>query len=317
MNGTNWSTKAIYVVFLILTTSCGSNTEKSSTDLVTRELHYASTQYLIEPEELYEKLNSGSSLKLLDIRLPDVYKAGHIQNAVNLWRSQIEDSSFSYGGMMPTKFQLEQMLGTLGILPSDTIVIYDNKAEVDAARIWWILKFYGHQNMKLLNGGLRSWMLMDSTLAQASPNITSSTYVFENDIDSSIYASFQLVNSVTEDASFKLLDARGTDEYSGKTLKNGAAWPGYIPSAINLNWADAVNYEGNHKFLSAKELKSKYESIGIEQDNSVICYCHSGVRSAHTLFVLRELLGYKDVRNYDGSWTEWSHLNPEEDKKLP
>ena len=121
------------------------------------------------------------------------------------------------------------------------------------------------------------------------------------------------MKSVIEDSSLILLDTRGLEEYSGSKLKNGAAWAGHIPSAKNIDWAEAVDYHGNHKFLPSDELKNKYDSLGITGNQPVVTYCHSGVRSAHTLFVLTELLGYKNVRNYDGSWIEWSHLNQAED----
>lgn len=313
MIGTNWRIKAFSIAFLLLANSCANEPQISDSAKAHEAVEYASNEYLIEAEELLKKLKSGSNLKLIDFRKPTEFNSGHIQSAVNIWRNQLEDTSYTYGGMMPTKVQLETLLGGLGISAADTIVIYDNKAEVDAARLWWVLKFYGHRNMKLLNGGLRSWMLVDSTLTIETSNIMSCSYTFETPVDSSVYASFGLVSSKVGHAGSIILDTRGKDEFTGAKLKNGAAWPGHIPSALNLDWAEAVDYNGNHKFLSVKELTSKYESIGIKQDSRVICYCHSGVRSAHTYFVLTELLGYKNVRNYDGSWTEWSHLNPKVD----
>ena len=311
--GTNWKIKAIGFVFFVLLYSCQSDTKKSASDSKVQTFEYASTRYLIEPEELQEKLALGSEFKLIDSRILAEYSTGHIENAVNIWRNHLADTSYAYGGMMPTKLQLEQLLGSLGISPSDTLIIYDNNAEVDAARLWWILKFYGHENMKLLNGGLRSWLLIDSALTNQVSDEVAVHYQFENPVDSTIYASFETVKNVVAGSNVKLLDVRGLDEYSGQKLKNGAAWPGHIPNTINLNWAEAVDYNGDHKFLSAAELKLKYEALGITGDKPIISYCHSGVRSSHTLFVLTELLGYKNVRNYDGSWTEWSHLNPIED----
>ncbi|MDC0304101.1 sulfurtransferase [Flavobacteriales bacterium] len=313
----NWIIKALSFGFLFFMYSCGSEQQSQGSVQQIQTAGYASTKYLIEAEELREKLLLGSNLKLIDFRRVADFNAGHIQGAVNLWRSQIEDSTYSYRGMMPNRVQLEKLLGHLGISPSDTIIIYDNKAEVDAARLWWILRFYGHRNMKLLNGGLKGWELIDSAITTDTVNFTSTTYTFETPVDSSIYASYRMVSSAIEEEHARLLDTRGLDEFTGTKLKKGAARPGHISSAINLDWAEAIDYNGNHKFLAAKELRFKYEPIGIEQNNSIICYCHSGVRSAHTFFVLTELLGYQDVRNYDGSWVEWSHLTPEEDQKLP
>lgn len=312
-----WRIKSLSALILFLVCSCGSDHESSHSAEQIESEEYVSTEYLIEAEELLKKIKSGSNLKLIDFRKPADFNTGHIQGAVNVWRNQIEDTSYAYGGMMPTKVQLETLLGSLGISAADTIVIYDNKAEVDAARLWWVLKFYGHRNMNLLNGGLKNWALINSTLSTEAAAITPTLYTFENPVDSSIYAAFGMVYSTIEEAGWKLLDTRGTDEFTGSKLKTGAVWPGHIPGAINLDWAEAVDYNGSHKFLEPQELKTKFKAIGVEETGQVICYCHSGVRSAHTFFVLTELLGYNEVRNYDGSWTEWSHLIPKEDQKLP
>jgi thiosulfate/3-mercaptopyruvate sulfurtransferase len=198
------------------------------------------------------------------------------------------------------------LLGKLGINAADTIVIYDEKAECDAARLWWVLKFYGHKNVKLLNGGLTTWNALGNELSIDAAISDTTAYRFQLQPDSSILALLGAIE-LMPDSDLLLLDTRGTDEYSGEFHKSGAAYPGHIKGAINLDWAVAVDYDGTQKFLSAQELKARYAAIGIDGTKPVITYCHSGVRSAHTLFVLTELLGYRNIKNYDGSWVEWSH----------
>lgn len=288
----------IAVVFLI--TACNRNPEPKA-----EKVEYASTECLVEAEELSESI---SSYVLIDLRKPEEFKTGHIPNALNVWRNQITDTSFAYGGMMPTKPQVESLLSELGIVPADTIVIYDDKAECDAARLWWILKFYGHQNIKLLNGGLTAWETAGGQISSDSIQTQLTEYRFTDTPDSTILSLISDVELALTDSEIIVLDTRGDSEYSGEEHKNGAARPGRIDGSQNLDWAMAVDYNGTKKFLPADQLQEMYASIGIDGSKPVITYCHTGVRSAHTLFVLTELLGYRNIKNYDGSWTEWSHL---------
>lgn len=266
---------------------------------------YASTKCLIEAEQL---LGSVADYKLIDLRKPEEFQTGHIPNALNVWRNQINDTSYAYGGMMPTKPQVESLLSKLGILPIDTIVIYDDKAECDAARLWWILKFYGHNHIKLLNGGLTAWQAADGVLSADSSLSEPTEYHFTGSSDSTILSLIGDVELALLDSEVMVLDTRGDSEHSGSEHKKGAAHAGRIDGSLNLDWAMAVDYNGTNKFLPARELKEMYTSIGIDGTKPVITYCHTGVRSAHTLFVLTELIGYRNIKNYDGSWTEWSHL---------
>ena len=249
---------------------------------------------------------------LVDVRPENQFSEGHIPGAVQVWRDQITDTSYAYGGMMATKAQMEALLSSLGILSSDTLVLYDAKADVDAARLWWILRYYGHKHIRLLNGGLKGWIAaggeLDSSLVPSEEQNKNSDYRFGKFVNPEIIASMADVKSAVDVDSILLLDTRSQEEFSGEVRKKGAARAGAIPTAKNLDWAVAVNYGGDHKFKSASELQRIYAEVGIDPTSEVIAYCHSGVRSAHTLFVLTQLLGYGNVRNYDGSWTEWSHL---------
>lgn len=299
----NWKVNVLFAALLMFAQSCQQQAEQETQ----KELSYAHPESIIEVDDLKNNLES---YVLVDLRKSEEYTAGHLPNARQVWRSDITDTAYTYGGMMPSKEHLEKLLGSLGITPKDTVVIYDDKAECDAARLWWILKIYGHDHVKLLNGGLIAWKEAGEITTTGSAEIEQTVYHFSGTADSSIHTDMNVVAMLIEDAEKTvLLDTRSHGEFSGETHKNGAARGGNIPSSINLDWAVAVDFNGNHKFRSAKELKSTYEGIGIDSQTSIVTYCHSGVRSAHTLFVLTQLLGYENVRNYDGSWIEWSHLN--------
>ena len=138
--------------------------------------------------------------------------------------------------------------------------------------------------------------------------VESSNYEFHTRPDSSLLAIISSVRSIDTSA-LVLLDTRGETEYLGEFHKKGAAYPGHISGALNLDWGMAVDYGGTKKFLSTETLKTRFDGVGIDGTKPVITYCHSGVRSAHTLFVLTELLGFRNIKNYDGSWIEWSHHN--------
>ncbi len=294
----NWKISLAFSLILLFVAGCGETIDRNE-----KTSEYYSTRCLAEVEELGR---AGVNWKLIDLRKPEEFSEGHLPGALNVWRTEITDTSYPYGGMMPTQAQMELLLSELGITATDTILIYDNKAACDAARLWWILKFYGHPNIKLLNGGLKAWVDAYGQLSRLETNPIRSEYRFTSLPDSSIHASMTMVGRILADTSFVLLDTRGKEEFNGK-LKEGAVRGGHIDQAVNLDWAMSVDYNGTMKFLPSDSLKERYAAVGIDGTKPVITYCHSGVRSAHTLFVLTELLGYRNIKNYDGSWIEWSH----------
>lgn len=296
----NWRINAFLILSLINALSCADSGQSNSLG----EQH-ASTTSLAEVEDV---VKAGENWKRIDLRKPEEFQKGHIPHALNVWRPAITDTTYPYGGMMPTQPHLEQLLSKLGISPTDTILIYDDKAACDAARLWWILKYYGHQNIKLLNGGLTAWKEAGNETLTDHMAVESSDYEFHTRPDSSLLAIISSVRSIDTSA-LVLLDTRGETEYLGEFHKKGAAYPGHISGALNLDWGMAVDYGGTKKFLSTETLKTRFDGVGIDGTKPVITYCHSGVRSAHTLFVLTELLGFRNIKNYDGSWIEWSHHN--------
>lgn len=264
-------------------------------------------QYLIEVDEL-ETIANQSHIKILDFRKKEFYAEGHIPGALNIWRSDIEDDSYDYKGMMASKTQIETLFGQLGITADDMLIIYDDNGLCDASRLWWLLQNYNFTNVQLLHGGMTAWKAIDARISTEIPVIKESIFKFSGKAKMQYYASKEQTQKALENNVF-ILDTRTSDEFSGKRQKKGAAKGGRIPKSIHIDWAEAINYNGDKRIKSQEDLEDIYGPLNMAKNDSIIVYCHSGVRSAHTSFVLSQLLGYKNVRNYDGSWTEWSYFD--------
>jgi len=269
--------------------------------------------YLIGIKE-FKKLSKQPNVKIIDFRKLAAYTEGHIKNSIHIWRTDIEDASLPYGGMKASKKQLESLFGKRGIEQEDTLLIFDDKGLCDAARLWWVLQYYNFTNVKLLNGGFSTIKSANIPLTKEESPLTATHFKFSTKVNKRYYASRdQLAQAVEEGAI--IIDTRTTDEYVGNVLKKGAFIKGKIPSSQLLDWASAINYSGNQKIKTIKELEEVYTKLAAKKTDTIYVYCHSGVRSAHTTFVLTQLLGYQHVLNYDGSWTEWSYFeNKKRDK---
>lgn len=298
----NWKISPIALLFLVLP-GCNSNSEVA--EIVSQNNRVVNATQL---QIMFGNLDSG--VTVIDFRKESQYKRGHIPGAINLWRSDIEDPDSPLKGMMAGKKQMERLLQDHGISPEDELVVYDDNALCDAARFWWVMHYYNHQNVYLLNGGLSAWKAAGGDLSKETPLIMPSQYQLDEFArNNELYISQQeLLEAMEEDA--VLIDARSPEEHSGEYQKKGAARAGRIPGSINVDWEQAVNFQGDKHFKSMEQLEELFGSLGLRKDQTIIVYCHSGVRSAHLTFVLTQLLGFENVRNYDGSWIEWS-ANPQ------
>lgn len=261
--------------------------------------------------------DEGQAFKVIEISKKAKYKSGHLPRAINFWRPDYESKDHAYGGMRPSPSEMAELLGTNGISPDDRLVIYDTKGSVDAIRFMWILDMYGHTDRVVMNGGKTAWEAAGYGLVtEPAPAPEAVAYAFSGEPDYTLLASRADVLAAMDDPNVVLLDTREPEEYQGAPYiskgvcypyKKGAFINGRIPGAVYLNWSDAVDLDGDHRFKSLKDIRYNFRKAGITADKKVIAYCQSGVRSAHTTYVLTELLGYPDVRNYDGSWIEWSY----------
>ncbi len=235
------------------------------------------------------------------------YDGGHIAGAVKLdWKTDLQDP---VRRDFVDKAQFEKLLSDKGITNDDTVVLYGGNNNWFAAYAYWYFKLYGHTDVKLLDGGRKKWELDGRELSKEPVSRTATQYRAQ-DQDTSIRAFRDEVVSAI--GGKNLIDVRSPDEFSGKLLapahlpQEQSQRPGHIPGALNVPWSKAANEDGT--FKSDDELRSLYEQAGLDSAKSTIAYCRIGERSSHTWFVLRELLGQSDVKNYDGSWTEYGSL---------
>ena len=307
----NWKT-SIFLFLVMATVSCKKNNTNlppaREIDTNIGQLTNTNVNHIIEADELQEILHE-PNVKIIHFGREIEYNEGHIEGALNIWRTDIEDASYPYNGMMCSKSQLEELFSKKGIKNSDTLIVYDHVASCDAARLWWVLENYGFQNLKILNGGINGWKEIDGKLTMETTIVEASTFTLPEKSPMTLYVSKEeMLAYMKEEKPPLIIDTRTSDEYTGARQKKGAKSGGRIPESIFLDWADCVNYNGNKKFKDIKVLETMYANVIPNKEYPVVAYCHSGVRSAHTTFVLTELLGYKNVRNYDGSWTEWSQF---------
>jgi thiosulfate/3-mercaptopyruvate sulfurtransferase len=263
--------------------------------------------YLVEAKDLKAIINQ-KNIKVLDFRKKEIYTKEHIVGALNIWRSDIEDASYPYKGIMADKTQIEALFGKLGIKTTDTLIVYDDNGLCEASRLWWILQNYEFKNIKMLHGGISEWKLNHGEVTNQITKVNPTLFKLTKNPKMQYYVSKERVNEALN-TNFVLLDTRTIDEFTGKRQKKGASKSGRLPNSMHIDWAEAVNYYGNQRFKSIEDLEIIYSKLNINKKDSIILYCHSGVRSAHTTFVLTQLLGYENVMNYDGSWAEWSYFN--------
>jgi thiosulfate/3-mercaptopyruvate sulfurtransferase len=237
----------------------------------------------------------------------DLYDEGHIPGAVKLhWREDLQDP---VERDLVDRETFERVLGERGISNDTTVVLYGDKNNWFAAYAYWYLKIYGHRDARILDGGRQKWIDEGRELTTETPSPRRAAYrASERDESIRDYRD-QVLARLGEVA---LVDVRSPAEFSGELIappgyeQEGAQRAGHIPTAASIPWATAVSDDGT--FKPAGALRELYGGQGITPDRQVTAYCRIGERSAHTWFVLRELLGYEDVRNYDGSWTEWGNL---------
>ncbi len=240
---------------------------------------------------------------------PDLYDEGHIPGAVKLhWQDDLQDPVERDLVDKPT---FERLMGERGISNDTTVVLYGDRNNWFAAYAYWYLKIYGHEDVRLLDGGRQKWTDEGRELTAETPQPEQAQYS-ATERDESIRTYRDAVKEAIGEQTKALVDVRSPQEFAGDLIappgyeQEGAQRAGHIPTAASIPWATAVRDDGT--FKSAEELRALYESKGITPEKEVTAYCRIGERSAHTWFVLQELLGYEKVKNYDGSWTEWGNL---------
>lgn len=263
---------------------------------------YANPQALVNPAWVKNHLND-DMVKILEVGSNiDSYEE-HIPGALFIdWRKDIADPDNPIENMVAPKEQIEELLSGLGIERDDTIVVYDMNGNVLAGRMYWLLRYYGHEDVRFMNGGKRQWQKMDYVLTADIPTMDKTDYIIES-MNPEYRVTIDHVVGNLENPDVHIVDVRSPDQYSGKepVAKRG----GHIPGAVNVFWRQTLDENGLMK--SPSELAELYKGRGIDGDKEIIVYCNTGVLSAYTWFVLHELVGYEDVRLYDASWIEWGN----------
>ena len=270
---------------------------------------YARPESIVETEWVYEHLDD-PSVRLVEVDVDtNVFDHGHISGAVGWnWQSQLQQ------GMVRDlidKEGMQKLLSDSGISNSTTVILYGDNNNWFACWAFWQLKYYGHQDVRIMNGGRIKWELEGKPFVETKTEVDSVPYLAKEP-DESLRAYRDQILKALSESGISLVDVRSPDEYSGLLFapenvpQEGSQRAGHIPGAKNIPWAQATDSDGT--FKSYAELLQLYKDNGITGEGNTVTYCRIGERSSHTWFVLTPLLGYSNVSNYDGSWTEWGSI---------
>jgi thiosulfate/3-mercaptopyruvate sulfurtransferase len=270
---------------------------------------YAQPEVLVSTDWLKQNLKT-PGVRIVEVDVdPKLYAAGHIPGAVGFdWTTQLQDQ---VARDIVSREHFENLLSEAGIKNTDTVIIYGDSSNWFAAYGFWLFKIYGHKDVRLLNGGRAKWLNeTDAPLTTEVEKFPRSAYRVPG-VDASLRAKVAEVLAASAQKA-PLVDVRSPDEFTGKVIappgmSESAQRGGHIPGATSIPWSTAVTPE--YTFKSADELRAIYlEQKRLDPTKATIAYCRIGERSSHTWFVLKYLLGFKDVKNYDGSWTEYGNL---------
>jgi len=281
------------------------------------DMSYAHPEVLVDTEWV-SKNPPNEKRKIVEVDYDPVngYQKGHIKNASLIWWKR--DINDPITRDIINKRQFEDLMSKNGITSNTEVILYGDFNNWFAAFVFWVFKIYGHENLKIMNGGRKKWELEKREYVTEEPKISPTKYIAQPP-DTGLRAHLFDVSRALGKEDSVMVDVRSPAEFTGQITAppeypmEHAQRGGHIPGANNIPWATAVN-DADGTFKSVKDLKANYEPKGVTPDKDVICYCRIGERSSHSWFVLKYLLGYPKVRNYDGSWTEWGNIigNPVE-----
>ena len=280
-------------------------------------MSYAHPEVLVDTEWVSQNPpNENRKLVEVDYDPVNGYQKGHINGASLIWWKR--DINDPVTRDIISKKEFEALMIKNGITADTEVILYGDFNNWFAAFVFWVFKIYGHENLKIMNGGRKKWELENRNYTTDEPEISPSQYVGQPPDEGLRAYLFDVSRGIGKEDTV-MVDVRSPAEFSGQITAppeypmEHAQRGGHIPDANNIPWATAVN-DADGTFKGVEELKQNYELKGVTPDKDVICYCRIGERSSHSWFVLKYLLGYPKVRNYDGSWTEWGNMigNPVE-----
>jgi thiosulfate/3-mercaptopyruvate sulfurtransferase len=254
----------------------------------------------METAQLAERL-SAPELRIIDTRSPSEYQQGHIPGAVNLPASETDSLPANATGFPMPVALAEELFRNAGINQSSQIVVYDSQGHRFAARIFYVLEFFGHTRVAVLNGGFPKWHKEGKATSSEHPAVPPGD--FKPEVKSGVTATADWVKQNLGNPGVKLVDARSPEEYAGSGAPGARS--GHIPGAVNLEWKQCLGAGDGPTILDVPELQRLFAGAGVEPSQEVVAYCQAGTRASMTYLALR-LLGFPRVRLYDGSWAEWS-----------
>ena len=274
---------------------------------------------LINVAQAFDLLDTPDHL-FIEVSKKSEYNKGHLANAINVWRPEFRTKlDIPYTGMRSSGKELISFLQNIGMDSETSMIIYDTKGGSDAFRLAWVLDYYGFENYKVINGGKKSWAIAGYPLSTKQRTIEKNKdFTFAYKENKNILATHEEVLNAIRDTNYIIIDTREDYEYLGQcfvhqgevlSYKKGAFDRGCIPNAIHFNWSNMSDLTNDHRIKCLKDLKFDLAQKAISKNKNIIVYCQSGSRSSHTAFVLKEILEYPNVKNYDGSWIEWSYLS--------
>ena len=273
-------------------------------------MEYANPNVLVDTQWVEDHLDD-SNVRIAEVDYDPKanYNLGHIPNSILFdWKRDINDPLTRN---ILSRDDCSTLLQKAGINDSTTLILYGDFNNWFAAFAFWVFEYYGMKNTKIMNGGRKKWLEEDRPISKDIPNFPMGNFKVSGP-NPALRAFLSQVRESLELDKTKRIDVRSPQEFTGE-ITAPAEYPtehaqrgGHIPGAVNVPWAKAVNDDGT--FKSADELTKLYQTVGITPEKEIITYCRIGERSSHTWFVLKHLLGYPDVKNYDGSWTEWGNM---------
>ena len=270
---------------------------------MSKDQDYVIPELLTDTEWLQNNL-SNNDIRIVDCGYWEAYKRAHIPGAVGITGDHYFKDPDTNRTFISNPEQLSREMSELGISNNTLVVAYDDFGSLWASRLWWVLKYYGHHSVKVLNGGWKKWLSEGRQVTDVKPHIHKTK--FNPVIDNGILATAEQIMDIDRNNPEKIVfDVRSDAEYKGENDR-GNKRAGHIPGAKHLEWLNFVDKEKNMIFKSASEIAALLAPLGITKDKEITTYCQGGIRAAHVFFVL-ELLGYKNLHVYDGSFREWGN----------
>lgn len=261
---------------------------------------YANGQLLVGPEWLEAYLGDAGQ-RIVDLRPPILYQRGHIPGAANMDISLLQTVQDGVPEMALPPEEGSRVFGSLGIDRNTRVIAYDNVGGLVAARLFWILEYYGHEDVRVLDGGSDRWIKEGRALTREASAVESHEFITQPRPEVIVDRQWILQNRARPE--LVLVDTRSPKEFEMSGWGQGLE-DGHLPGAVNLEWSEVLEYQPFPVFKPAEEVQPLFQERGVDREKDVVTYCQTGARSAHTYFVLR-LLGYPRVRHYDGSWVDW------------